>query len=403
VVVVNPTVPIGAGDHNMTPPAAMLDLFLRGGSPFFLDCVLNLVAVRDLADGIIRAADAGRAGERYILGGDNIPLRDLLSTLQRLSGRRMPKRAIPPAVALAAGTVSEALVRITGGEAQPSREGVLIALRSAPFDSSKAKRELGYAPRPIEGALAEAVQWLEQRRRVEKAGRIDAAASFRQRAVVDLSDSRYLLQIGHKMKLAALTLVGLGLVGAAQAQVQTNPAFEQRYLPVPELLPELPFDTGLSAIDAVMFSQTMRGAVQDESATPPTVEAVLPDLAPTVEPAVASKSPAQPSPQTVAVQDPTVLIPEAEEPPDAASAEPDTAPAAAEPEKPAEKPKKDVITVIVEGVESSKGTVNVAVCDTALSREGCPFHTEVKASPGSWKRSSRGSSRGAMPSSATMT
>ncbi|MBA3518779.1 MAG: NAD-dependent epimerase/dehydratase family protein [Rhizobiales bacterium] len=160
VVVVNPTVPIGAGDRNMTPPAEMLALFLAGGSPFFLDCVLNLVDVRDLADGIARAGEHGRAGERYILGGENIPLRRLLAVLERLSGRRMPKRAIPAPIALAAGTMSEWVSGLTGGTPVASREAVRIALRSAPFDSAKAKRELGYAPRPIEGALAEAVEWL---------------------------------------------------------------------------------------------------------------------------------------------------------------------------------------------------------------------------------------------------
>jgi dihydroflavonol-4-reductase len=155
----------------------MLELFLTGRSPFFLDCVLNLVDVRDLADGIVRAADRGRSGERYILGGDNVPLRSLLPSLQQLSGRSMPKRAIPPTVALAAGTVAEALSRVTGREPVPSREGVLLALRSAAFDSSKAKRELGYAPRPIDRALAEAVCWLVSRR-AENANGVDGVASF---------------------------------------------------------------------------------------------------------------------------------------------------------------------------------------------------------------------------------
>lgn len=196
----------------------------------------------------------------------------------------------------------------------------------------------------------------------------------------------YLLQIGHKMKLAAITLVGLGLIGVAQAQVQTNPDFEQRYLPVPELLPELPFDTGLSAIDAVMFSQTMRGSVQDESATPPAAGASQPEPLPVVEAAVAGKPPAQqladqPSPQAVAIQDPTVLVPGEPEPAETAPAEAEK-PAIKVKEKQAEKPKKDVITVIVEGVESSKGTVNVGVCNTALSKAGCPYSSEVKAAAG---------------------
>jgi dihydroflavonol-4-reductase len=159
VVVVNPTVPIGDGDHNMTPPAAMLALFLSGRTPFFLDCVLNLVDVRDLADGMLRAGDHGRPGERYILGGENVAMRDLLPALERLSGRQMPKRTVPAALALATGIVSGWIAdRVTKTPPAATREAVLLALRSAPFDSAKAKRELGYAPRPIEQALTEVVE-----------------------------------------------------------------------------------------------------------------------------------------------------------------------------------------------------------------------------------------------------
>jgi dihydroflavonol-4-reductase len=159
LVVVNPTVPIGEGDRNMTPPAAMFDLFLSGRSPLFLDCMLNFVDVRDAADGIMRAGDHGKAGERYILGGENVAMRDLLRTLERLSGRKMPKRTVPAALALATGTVSGWLAdHVTHRPPAATREAVLLALRSAPFDSAKAKRELGYRPRPIEQALTEVVE-----------------------------------------------------------------------------------------------------------------------------------------------------------------------------------------------------------------------------------------------------
>jgi dihydroflavonol-4-reductase len=159
LVVVNPTVPIGEGDRNMTPPAAMFDLFLSGRSPLFLDCMLNFVDVRDAADGIMRAGDHGKAGERYILGGENVAMRDLLRILERLSGRKMPKRTVPPAIALATGAVSGWLAdHVTHKPPAATREAVLLALRSAPFDSAKAKRELGYRPRPIEQALTEVVE-----------------------------------------------------------------------------------------------------------------------------------------------------------------------------------------------------------------------------------------------------
>lgn len=159
VVVANPTIPIGVGDTNKTPPAAMFELFLSGGTPFFLDCTLNLVDVRDAAAGIALTADNGRTGERYIIGGENVPLRQLLAILERKSGRRMPKRSVPPALALVAGTVAEfAADRITRRPPASTREAIEIALRSAPFDSGKARRELGYAPQPIDRALSDVVE-----------------------------------------------------------------------------------------------------------------------------------------------------------------------------------------------------------------------------------------------------
>jgi dihydroflavonol-4-reductase len=161
VVIVNPTVPIGPNDHNRTPPAAMLSMFLTRPPPLFLDCVLNLVDVRDVAAGMLLAAERGRSGERYILGGENVSLRELLRMLELISGRKMPTRALPAPVALATATVAEWIAdRVTGRTPIATREGVRLALRSAPFDSRKARGELGYAPQPIRNALVEAVRWL---------------------------------------------------------------------------------------------------------------------------------------------------------------------------------------------------------------------------------------------------
>jgi dihydroflavonol-4-reductase len=160
-LIVNPTVPIGPGDRNLTPPAAMLSMFLSGQSPAFLDCVLNLVDVRDVAAGMVLAAERGRSGERYILGGDNVALRDLLALLERISARPMPKRAVPGWLALASAAVAElAADVVTGRTPAATREGVRLALRSRPFDSRKAREELGYVPRPLPEALADAVVWL---------------------------------------------------------------------------------------------------------------------------------------------------------------------------------------------------------------------------------------------------
>ena len=160
-VIVNPTVPIGPDDRNLTPPAAMLLMFLQGRSPAFLDCILNLVDVRDIATGFILAAERGRTGERYILGGENIALCDLLALMPQLSGRSMPRRSIPGWLALASATVAEAVADVvTGRSPAATREGVRLALRSGPLESGKARRELGYIPRTLQGALVDAMQWL---------------------------------------------------------------------------------------------------------------------------------------------------------------------------------------------------------------------------------------------------
>ena len=160
VVVVNPTIPIGPGDHNLTPPAAMLARYL-GGSSFYLDCVMNIVDVRDVARGMILAAERGRPGERYILGGENVSLERILIMLWRITGGKNMKIRVPGPLALLAGIASEWIAtHFTHRVPVATLEGVRLALRSAPFDSSKAGNELGFSPRPAEEALRDAVAWL---------------------------------------------------------------------------------------------------------------------------------------------------------------------------------------------------------------------------------------------------
>jgi dihydroflavonol-4-reductase len=160
-LIVNPTVPIGPGDRNLTPPAAMLAMFLNGQSPAYLDCTLNLVDVRDVAAGMVLAASKGRTGERYILGGENVRLSELLRLLERFSNRQMPTRAIPDWLALAAAGVAEWMAdHVTGRVPAATREGVKLALRSGPFDSRKARIELGYVTRVLQDTLDDAISWL---------------------------------------------------------------------------------------------------------------------------------------------------------------------------------------------------------------------------------------------------
>ncbi|MDR7039583.1 dihydroflavonol-4-reductase [Methylobacterium sp. BE186] len=161
VVIASPTVPIGAEDRNLTPPAAMLARFLAGRTPAYLDCTLNLVGVRDVAAGLALAGDHGLPGERYVLGGETVALRDLLAEVERVSGRRMPRLTLPASLALPVAGLAEWVAdHVTGAPPAATREGVRLALRAARVDDRTARTALGYRPAPIAGALAEAVQWL---------------------------------------------------------------------------------------------------------------------------------------------------------------------------------------------------------------------------------------------------
>jgi dihydroflavonol-4-reductase len=165
IVVVNPSLPVGTGDYQLTPPSAMLARFIAARLPVSLDFILNLVDVRDLAEGMILAAEHGRSGERYILGGDNISMSNLASMVKRLTGKCPVRIWIPPAVAMAAGVLDEWLAtKITRKMPAATLEGVRLALRAGPLDIGKARREIGFAPRPIEPALARAVTWLQETR-----------------------------------------------------------------------------------------------------------------------------------------------------------------------------------------------------------------------------------------------
>ena len=164
VVIANPTVPIGPGDHNFTEPTRMLELFARKSPPMVLDSMLNLVDVRDVAAGLILAGERGRAGERYILGGENVSVRELVRRVGSLCGRSTNVHALPASLALAIGAASEWFEgQVIQRTPRVSIEAVRIALRSIPLDTRKAEIELGYLPRPIDGALTDAIAWLTRR------------------------------------------------------------------------------------------------------------------------------------------------------------------------------------------------------------------------------------------------
>ncbi len=170
VVIVNPTLPVGPGDRFLTPPTRMIQMFLNGGSPFYLDCGFNLIDVRDAALGHILAADKGRVGERYILGGANMRLGELLAMMEELSGLPMPKGRVPYWLALLAGSVSEFVAdHVTHKPPQAPLTGVRLARSPMMFKSDKAVRELGLPQNDVRAAVAEAILWLDRHGRLTRA------------------------------------------------------------------------------------------------------------------------------------------------------------------------------------------------------------------------------------------
>jgi dihydroflavonol-4-reductase len=178
VVIVNPTTPVGPGDWKPTPTGKIIVDFLKGRMPGYVDTGLNFVPVEDCARGHLLAAERGKIGERYILGGSNLTLKQMLDILSSISGRRAPRWKFPHAVAYAAGCVDTAVSRLVGREPQIPLEGVRMARHKMFVDASKASRDLGFAPGPIEAALERAVAWYESNGYIV-AGRAQAVASAR--------------------------------------------------------------------------------------------------------------------------------------------------------------------------------------------------------------------------------
>jgi dihydroflavonol-4-reductase len=161
VIIVNPTAPVGDHDFKPTPTGRIILDFLRGAMPAFIDTGLNLVDARDTAEGHLLAYDRGRVGERYILGCENLTLAQILERLARLTGRKAPSIRLPYAVAYAAGVVTTALANITGRPPRAPLDAVRMARKKMWVSIEKARRELGFAPSPVDGALLRAVQWFE--------------------------------------------------------------------------------------------------------------------------------------------------------------------------------------------------------------------------------------------------
>ena len=158
-VIVSPSTPIGPRDIKPTPTGRIIVEAANGQMPAFVDTGLNLAHVDDVAEGHILALEKGRIGEVYILGGEDVTLREMLDVIAPLAGRRPPRIRVPRAPLFPLAVAAEALARVTGKEPFLTADALRMAKYRMFFSSEKAKRELGYRARPYKSAIEDALSW----------------------------------------------------------------------------------------------------------------------------------------------------------------------------------------------------------------------------------------------------
>ncbi|WP_036167678.1 hopanoid-associated sugar epimerase [Massilia sp. 9096] len=161
-VIVNPSTPIGAHDVRPTPTGRIIVEAACGRMPAFVETGLNVVDVDDVARGHLLALARGRVGQRYILGGENLMLRELLGEIAQLAGRRAPRVRLPVAPLIPLAHVAQALAHFNGREPFMTVDGLRMSRNRMFFTSAKAERELGYRPRGYREALRSALDWFAQ-------------------------------------------------------------------------------------------------------------------------------------------------------------------------------------------------------------------------------------------------
>lgn len=162
VCIVQPSAPVGPGDHSLTPPTRMiLDLAL-GKTPALLDCMLNLVDAEAVATATIAALDKGEPGRRYLLSGEDISMKDLALRIADLTGATAPRHTVPLTVALAAARVEAVISRWTRKPPKAPVTGVRLAARRCRFDNTRARGALGFDPRPLDTCLPAEIDWLRE-------------------------------------------------------------------------------------------------------------------------------------------------------------------------------------------------------------------------------------------------
>jgi dihydroflavonol-4-reductase len=159
VITVNPSTPIGPGDFRPTPTGRIIVDAALGKMPAYIDTGLNIVHVDDVANGHLLARDAGIPGERYILGGADLSLKEILAMVASHSGRKPPLVRLPRAAVYPVAVIGELLARLFGSEPLVTRDELRMARKHMYFSSSKAERELGYRWRPAEDAIVDALAW----------------------------------------------------------------------------------------------------------------------------------------------------------------------------------------------------------------------------------------------------
>lgn len=158
-VIVCPSAPLGPGDVKPTPTGRIVSEAVRGAMPAYVETGLNIAHVDDVAAGHLAAMERGQIGERYILGGENLTLRDLLTEISRVTGRRGPQFKLPAAPLMPLAYANEWGARLLGYEPFLHCDSLKMSRTRMFFDDQKARRELGYTTRPVRHAVEDAVAW----------------------------------------------------------------------------------------------------------------------------------------------------------------------------------------------------------------------------------------------------
>jgi dihydroflavonol-4-reductase len=162
VVTVNPSTPVGPGDIKPTPTGRMIHDAISGKMPAYVDTGLNIVHVDDVANGHLLAYQRGAVGRRYVLGGTNMTLREILTELARVSGRRPPRWRLSHRAVLPIAYLAEGWAHVSGREPLATVDGVRLSAKTMYFSSARAEHELGYTAGDARSALKSAAEWFQK-------------------------------------------------------------------------------------------------------------------------------------------------------------------------------------------------------------------------------------------------